>query len=66
MGERVVGLMEGGHITPFVGRSFPLEQTAEAHRLILEPGAQGKIVIQLEAPAGGESANQDETLSPPQ
>lgn len=52
MGERVVGLLEGNHITPHIGRTLPLEQTAEAHRLVLEPGAQGKIVIQVDPSAG--------------
>lgn len=65
MGERVVSLMEGGHITPHVGRLLPLDQIADAHRLILEPGAQGKIVIRVE-PTIEQTANPDETLEPPQ
>jgi NADPH:quinone reductase-like Zn-dependent oxidoreductase len=48
MGEQVVALLERGTITPHVGRVLPIEQTGEAHRLILEPGAHGKIVIQVE------------------
>jgi NADPH:quinone reductase-like Zn-dependent oxidoreductase len=48
MGERVVGLLEGGHITPHVSRIFLLEKLPDAHRLILEPGSRGKIVIVLD------------------
>lgn len=61
MSERIVGLMEGGHVTPYVGRVLPLNQTAEAHRLILEPGSQGKIVIQLDA-----AQTAEETIVPEQ
>jgi NADPH:quinone reductase-like Zn-dependent oxidoreductase len=59
MGERLVGLLEGGHITPQVGIVLPIEQTAEAHRSILVPGARGKIVIQI-------NQNADETVVPEQ
>lgn len=61
MGERVVGLLDGGHITPHIGKTLPIEQTAEAHRSILVPGAQGKIVIQIEP-----SGPSDETVAPEQ
>ncbi|KAI6183128.1 NADPH:quinone reductase [Aphelenchoides bicaudatus] len=50
MGERMVGLLDGGHITPHIGKVLPIEQTAEAHRSILVPGAprqnsyQGRVV----------------------
>jgi NADPH2:quinone reductase len=30
---------------PVVGREFPLDQAAEAHRLVLQSGAHGKIVL---------------------
>jgi NADPH2:quinone reductase len=37
--------LESGALSPVVGRSFPLEQAAEAHRAVLAPGAAGKIVL---------------------
>jgi len=32
-------------LRPVVGRTFPLKDAAQAHRLVLEPGAYGKIVL---------------------
>jgi NADPH:quinone reductase len=32
-------------LNPVVGREFPLANAAQAHRAIMEPGAQGKIVL---------------------
>lgn len=37
--------LEAGTLTPVVGREFPLERAADAHRAVLEPGARGKIVL---------------------
>jgi NADPH2:quinone reductase len=37
--------LENGTLKPVVGREMPLAQAAEAHRIILEPGAYGKIVL---------------------
>ena len=37
--------LAGGRLTPVVGRSFPLEEAAQAHREILAGGARGKIVL---------------------
>ena len=37
--------LENGTLRPVVGRELPLAEAAEAHRLILEPGASGKIVM---------------------
>lgn len=37
--------LEAGTLTPVVGREFPLDCAAEAHRAVLEPGARGKIVL---------------------
>lgn len=49
MGERLVGLLEGGHVSPFVGQVLPLKQLPEAHRILTEgKGAHGKIVVNLE------------------
>lgn len=41
----IVAGLETGFLKPVVGRSFPLSEAAEAHRLILEPGALGKLVL---------------------
>jgi NADPH2:quinone reductase len=32
-------------LKPVIGKEFPLEQAAEAHRLVAQPGAFGKIVL---------------------
>lgn len=37
--------LEAGTLTPVVGRQFPLERAADAHRAVLAPGARGKIVL---------------------
>ncbi|HTH13724.1 MAG TPA: NADPH:quinone reductase [Spirochaetia bacterium] len=42
--ELAKGLADGG-LSPVVGRELPLAQASEAHRLVLEPGAYGKIVL---------------------
>lgn len=38
------GLCDGS-LRPVVGREFPLEEAAEAHRLVMSPGACGKVVL---------------------
>lgn len=37
--------LDEGHLKPVVGEEMPLEDAAEAHRKIMEPGAYGKIVL---------------------
>ena len=37
--------LEGRTLRPIVGRELPLADAAEAHRLVMEPGALGKIVL---------------------
>jgi NADPH2:quinone reductase len=37
--------LENGSLRPIVGKEFPLENAADAHKAILEPGAYGKIVL---------------------
>ena len=34
-----------GTLTPAVSRELPLAEAAQAHRLVMEPGARGKIVL---------------------
>lgn len=37
--------VEAGILRPVIGREFPLAEAAAAHRLVMEPGAHGKIVL---------------------
>jgi NADPH2:quinone reductase len=37
--------LEAGTLRPLVGRELPLADAADAHRLVMEPGALGKIVL---------------------
>ncbi len=37
--------MENGTLRPVVAKQFPLAEAARAHKEILEPGAEGKIVL---------------------
>ncbi|KAI1698435.1 zinc-binding dehydrogenase domain-containing protein [Ditylenchus destructor] len=48
--ERLNALIEAGHVSPYVGQHFPLDQIAEAHNAVVAQsnGAQGKIVIDIE------------------
>ena len=43
--EEVVELLRSGAVEPVVGETFPLEQVAEAHRLIDERKHVGKVVL---------------------
>ncbi len=44
--EIVAGLRDGT-LTPVVGKSFPLEDAAQAHRAVLQSGARGKVTIEV-------------------
>jgi NADPH2:quinone reductase len=37
--------LENGTIRPVIGREFPLEEASRAHELIMQPGANGKIIL---------------------
>ena len=41
----LVAGLENGTLRPVIGREFPLEQAAQAHLAVMEPGAFGKIVL---------------------
>jgi NADPH2:quinone reductase len=43
--REVVALWESGAVKPVVGATFPLEQAADAHRLIEERKSVGKVVL---------------------
>jgi NADPH2:quinone reductase len=47
IGEELQKLIEGGFIDPPVGASFPLEDAAEALKLIDGRGATGKVVLEV-------------------
>ena len=47
-GEIHAGLVAGlanGTLSPIIGRELPLSDAASAHKLVMEPGALGKIVL---------------------
>ncbi len=37
--------LANGTLTPVIGRELPLAEAAQAHKLIMEPGAHGKIIL---------------------
>lgn len=41
----LVAGLENGTLNPVIGKEFPLEQAAQAHVAVMEPGAFGKIVL---------------------
>ena len=41
----LVAGLEDGTLRPVIGKEFPLNEAAEAHRAVMEPGAFGKIVL---------------------
>jgi NADPH2:quinone reductase len=45
LGENVWPLLESGRVAPVVHATFPLEQAADAHRLLESGGHVGKIVL---------------------
>ncbi len=49
IGEAVNRLVDEGFVRPVVGARFPLEQAAEALKLIDGRGATGKVVLDVRA-----------------
>jgi NADPH2:quinone reductase len=47
IGVEIERMIQGGFINPPVGASFPLEQAADALKLIDERGATGKVVLEV-------------------
>lgn len=45
--ERLTDLIEAGHVTPSIDRTFPLEEAAAAMCHLAAGKARGKIVITL-------------------
>ena len=43
----LVAGLEAGTLKPVIGEEFPLDQGPRAHAAVMEPGAQGKIVLSL-------------------
>jgi len=41
----LVAGLENGTLRPVIGKEFPLSEAAQAHRVVMEPGALGKIVL---------------------
>jgi NADPH2:quinone reductase len=41
----LVAGLENGTLRPVIGKEFPLAETAQAHRAVMEPDAMGKIVL---------------------
>ena len=43
--QAIIAGLESGALNPVVGREMPLADAAKAHVAVMEPGAQGKIVL---------------------
>jgi NADPH2:quinone reductase len=41
----IVAGLENGTLTPVIGKELPMDQAAQAHVAVMEPGAFGKIVL---------------------
>jgi NADPH2:quinone reductase len=41
----LVAGLDTGTLRPVIGKEFPLDEAAQAHRAVMEPGALGKIVL---------------------
>ncbi|MFM8769263.1 MAG: zinc-binding dehydrogenase, partial [Rubrivivax sp.] len=50
------GLLEAGRITPRVQRVFTMQEAVEAHRLIEAGQVEGRLVLDLTLPTGGDAS----------
>ena len=48
IGREIEGMIEAGDIKPIIGARFPLQDAADALKLLDERGATGKVVVDLE------------------
>ena len=45
--EELAGMADAGQLRVVIAKAFPLEQTADAHRLVAEGHVRGKVVVTL-------------------
>jgi NADPH:quinone reductase-like Zn-dependent oxidoreductase len=45
--EELAGMADAGRLRVVIAKAFPLEQTADAHRLVAEGHVRGKVVVTL-------------------
>jgi NADPH2:quinone reductase len=45
----LVAGLESGTLHPVIGKEFPLAEAAQAHQAVMESGALGKIVLQMQS-----------------
>ncbi|HEX9611987.1 MAG TPA: NAD(P)-dependent alcohol dehydrogenase [Candidatus Bathyarchaeia archaeon] len=57
-------LMEAGKIVPVIDRRYPLGETAQAMRYLIEGGARGKIVIRVDHQDEKQVSDPSPTLNP--
>ena len=48
----LVAGLENGTLRPLIAKEFALDEAAQAHRAVMEPGALGKIVLVPQRQAG--------------
>jgi len=41
----IVGGLESGALKPVIGKELPLSEAPQAHEVVMQPGALGKIVL---------------------
>jgi NADPH2:quinone reductase len=41
----LLGMIADGSLRPVIGRTYPLEQAADAHRALLDRSSVGKLVL---------------------
>jgi NADPH2:quinone reductase len=48
IGRAIEGMIESGQVRPLIGARFPMEQAADALKLLDERGATGKVILDIE------------------